>query len=64
MTRADELDCRECFDALDTFAEIELSGKSPAEAMPLVQDHLDRCGGCKDEYLALMVALKELEGRC
>lgn len=64
MTRANELDCRECFDALDVFAEIELSGKSPAEAMPLVQDHLDRCAGCKDEYFALMAALKELEGRC
>lgn len=64
MTRANELDCRECFDALDAFAEIELSGKSPAEAMPLVQDHLDRCAGCKDEYFALMAALKELEGRC
>ena len=61
MTREDELDCRECFDALDAFAEIELEGKSPAEAMPLVQEHLDRCAGCKDEYVALLRALETLK---
>lgn len=60
MTREDEMDCNDCFDALDKFAEMELEGKSPEEAMPRVQEHLDRCAGCKDEYVALMDALKSL----
>lgn len=60
-TREDEIDCNDCFDLLDSFAEMELRGTSPEEAMPLVQDHLKRCKGCEDEYLALLEALKELE---
>ncbi|MFW6348062.1 MAG: hypothetical protein ACOC2C_05575 [Cyclonatronaceae bacterium] len=61
MTRENELDCQTCFDALDAFAEMQLEGKSPAQAMPLVHEHLERCAGCKDEYLALLRALEALE---
>ena len=60
-THAGELSCDECFDEIDRFAEIELVGKSAAEAMPLVQDHLERCQDCREEYEALMAALKFIE---
>lgn len=55
-----ELTCGECYNEVDRFVEIELAGKKPAEAMPLVQEHLDRCGNCKEEYQALLEALKAL----
>jgi len=58
MTHQYELTCGECFNEVGHFAEMELVGKNPGEAMPLVQEHLDRCGTCKDEYQALLVALK------
>lgn len=60
MTRQHELTCGECFNEVDRFAEIELAGKNPAEAMPLVQYHLDRCDNCKEEYEALLAALKAM----
>ena len=60
MTHQHELTCGECFNEVDRFAEIELSGKNHVEAMPLVQEHLDRCGDCRDEYEALLVALKAM----
>ncbi len=60
MTYQQELTCGECFNEVDRFAEIELTGKNPAEAMPLVQEHLERCGNCRDEYEALLVALKAM----
>ena len=60
-THPQEITCDECYDEIDHFAEIELVGKSAAEAMPLVQDHLDRCPDCKEEYEALMSALKFME---
>ncbi|MCK5794602.1 MAG: hypothetical protein KAH12_07840 [Anaerolineales bacterium] len=41
MTRDHELDCGQCYDELDQFVELELSGKNAAEALPLVQEHLD-----------------------
>jgi len=57
-TRADEIGCDECFEQLDRFAETVLAGKNAAEAMPLVQDHLNRCGDCREEFEALLAALR------
>ncbi len=59
-TRPDEIGCEECFEELDRFVEMVLAGKDAAEAMPLVQDHLDRCHECKEEFEALLAALRAL----
>ena len=59
-TRPDEITCDECFEQLDQFAERVLEGKPAAEAMPLVQDHLNRCEACREEFEALLVAVKSL----
>jgi len=60
LTYEHELTCGECFDEVDQFAEMELTGKNAAEAMPLVQEHLERCAGCKEEYEALLDALRAI----
>jgi hypothetical protein len=59
-TRPDELTCDECFEQLDAFAELVLAGKSAAEARPLVQDHLDHCHECREEFEALLVSLRAI----
>jgi hypothetical protein len=59
-TREQELTCGACYDEVDRFVELELSGKNAAEAMPLVQEHLDRCGTCLEEYEALLEAIKAM----
>ena len=59
-TRPDEIGCDECFEQLDRFVEMKLAGKNAAEAMPLVQDHLERCHDCREEFEALLIALKAL----
>jgi hypothetical protein len=56
-----EIGCDECFNELHKFAELELAGKSPEEAMPLVKDHLDKCSSCSEEYQALLKALRAIE---
>jgi len=61
MTKQQEIGCDECFEQLEQFAELKLKGKSPGEAMPLVQDHLKKCKDCREEYQALLEALKGLE---
>jgi hypothetical protein len=58
--RPDEIGCDECFEQLDRFVEMELVGKNAAEAMPLVQDHLERCTDCREEFEALLAALRAL----
>ena len=58
MTRDHELGCADCFAVLDQFIEMVMQGKDAAEVMPLVQEHLDRCGDCDEEFQALLVALE------
>lgn len=59
--RPDEIGCDDCLAELDRFAELELVGKSAADAFPLVADHLDRCRDCRQEYEALMEALRHMD---
>ena len=59
-TRPDEIGCDECLAQMDRFVEMELAGKHPAEAMPLVQDHLERCHDCHEEFEALLTALRHM----
>jgi hypothetical protein len=59
-TRPDEIGCAECFEEMDRFVDATLEGKSAAEAMPLVQDHLGRCGDCREEYEALLAAVRAI----
>ncbi len=56
--REEEIGCDECFEQVDRFIEMELSGLDPAQAMPLVQEHLEICGECREEFETLMMALR------
>jgi len=56
--REEEIGCDECFEQVDRFIEMELSGLDAARAMPLVQEHLEICGECREEYEALLTALR------
>lgn len=60
-TREQEIGCEECFEQVDRFAELVLDGKPAAEAMPLVQDHLQKCADCREEFEALLEALRALK---
>lgn len=57
-TRPDEIGCLQLLELMDYFAEMELSGMDAAQAMPLVQDHLNRCRDCQEEYLALQATME------
>jgi hypothetical protein len=57
-THDNEIGCAECCDEIESFIEMKLAGKSPKEAYPLVQEHLKKCGDCREEYEALLEALK------
>ena len=57
-TREVEIGCDECFERLDSFAEMELSGVNASAAMPLVGDHLDKCADCRSKFDALLRALR------
>ena len=58
MTHEDEIDCEECYNHMDQFADMLREGEEPAKVMPLVRHHLDLCGDCNEEFEALYDALK------
>ncbi|GAB4530910.1 MAG: hypothetical protein Fur0018_18400 [Anaerolineales bacterium] len=60
QTRDEEITCEECFEQVDTFAEMVLAGKPAAEALPLVEHHLTVCGDCRAEFEALLDAVRAL----
>ena len=57
-TREVEIGCDECFEQVDRFVEMRLTGLDAAQAMPLVQQHLEMCGECREEFEALLAALR------
>jgi hypothetical protein len=60
-TQKQEYSCDECFEVLDVFAELAALGKDPARYMPLVQQHINMCSDCRQEFEALMDVLEELD---
>lgn len=56
-TRPDEIGCDACLEQTDRFVEMMLAGKNARQAVPLVQDHLERCPDCREEFEALAAAL-------
>jgi hypothetical protein len=59
-TRPDEIGCDACLEQLDHFVDMTLAGKNASQAMPLVQDHLERCTDCREEFEALLAALRAM----
>jgi hypothetical protein len=53
-----EYSCDDVHRLLDQFAEAVLRGKDAARLMPLVQQHIDLCPDCREEFEALMRILR------
>ena len=58
-TEAYEINCMECFELLDEYAEFIVEGGNTDEIMPAVRQHLGQCNCCTREFEALMVMLQE-----
>jgi hypothetical protein len=60
-TRSVEIACDECMEHLDYFVEMTLDGANAAQALPLVQHHLEQCSCCYEEFEALLSVLRTLD---
>jgi hypothetical protein len=61
-TQREEIPCDECYEMADAYAEMVLAGVDAAQVLPLVEDHLNRCPACREEFEALIDALRALSG--
>ena len=61
VNREAAIDCDACLCQIDQFAERVLADKEVSEALILVQEHLEVCTECREEYEALLAALRGLK---
>lgn len=55
-----EISCEECFEQLDRYVELELSGADADAAIPGMGAHLEGCPACDEDHRSLR-ALVEAE---
>jgi hypothetical protein len=53
-----ELGCDECFDQLDVYVELELTGDRADLAMPAMRAHLIGCSACRDDHDSLLALVR------
>jgi hypothetical protein len=58
QTKEKELVCDEVFNVLGEYTEAAARGEAAKDFMPLVQQHLDLCRDCFEEYDALLNVLR------
>lgn len=58
-TEEHEINCEECFDVLDMYADLIIEGTDPADLMPTVKQHLNQCNCCANELEAMLVMIQE-----
>jgi hypothetical protein len=49
-----ELTCEQCFDQLDRYVELELSGAGADEQVPGMRAHLEGCPACDEDHASLL----------
>ncbi|MBY0456206.1 MAG: hypothetical protein K2V38_02595 [Gemmataceae bacterium] len=57
-TRPHELTCDEWLDHVAGYADAILAGRLPPDGAEMVAHHLDLCPECREEYDALLAALR------
>jgi hypothetical protein len=53
-----ELTCEECFEHLDRYVELELSGQAADVAIPGMQAHLNGCPACAEDHDSLRALIQ------
>jgi hypothetical protein len=59
----EELTCEECFERLDGYVELELSGRGADVAVPGMRSHLEGCPACREDRDSLAALLGSEFGR-
>jgi hypothetical protein len=58
-----ELTCEQCFEELDRYVELEVTGADPDAALPGMAAHLDGCPACREDHASLLALVRDEPGR-
>jgi anti-sigma factor RsiW len=59
----EEVSCEACFDHLDEYVELEVSGREAAAVMPGMRAHLEGCPACREDHESLRDLVRREERR-
>jgi anti-sigma factor RsiW len=54
-----ELSCEQCFDELDRYVDLELTGRDADREVPGMSAHLAGCPACREEHESLLALAAE-----
>jgi hypothetical protein len=54
-----ELTCERCFEELDRYVELELSGEDADAAIPGMRAHLEGCSACAEDHESLRALVEQ-----
>jgi hypothetical protein len=57
-----ELSCEECFEHLDRYVELEVSGSDADGAVPGMAAHLQGCPACHEDHESLLALVESESG--
>ena len=57
-----QLDCQECFELVNEYAELELVGIEATTLIPGLRVHLDGCAACNEDHESLRALLAQSAG--
>lgn len=49
-----ELTCEQCFDLLDRYVDLEVSGAAADDQVPGMRAHLEGCPACDEDHASLL----------
>jgi hypothetical protein len=58
-----EVSCEQCFELLDQYVELELSGADADAEIPGLRAHLEGCSACGQDHESLRALVAEGAGR-
>jgi hypothetical protein len=53
-----ELSCEECFEQIDQYVELELTGAVADREIPGMRAHLEGCTACREEHSSLLALVR------
>jgi hypothetical protein len=53
-----EIGCDACFEELDRYVELEVTGKDADAAVPGLRAHLEGCPACREEHDSLLALVR------
>jgi len=53
-----EISCEECFEQLDRYVDVEVSGGDPNASVPGMRAHLQGCPACGEDHRSLLALVR------